>query len=107
MTGEDNSFDKAFYNELVSCIEKYDRELVDVVNAQWQGFKSYAKTGGNPGVDDWIRCDQYGVRIFSKLLLIFQEKNEAINTNINISTAFSRAQLYSTRVRRYSNMGTV
>ena len=74
MTGEDNSFDKAFYNELVSCIEKYDRELVDVVNAQWQGFKSYAKTGGNPGVDDWIRCDQYGVRIFLNDFKYFKRK---------------------------------
>ena len=71
MTGEDNSFDSRFYNELVSCIGKYDPELLDVVNAQWKGFKIYAETGGNPGVDDWIRCDQYGVRIFLKTYQIF------------------------------------
>ena len=42
MTGEDDSFDKSFYNELVSCINKYDPELMDVINAQWKGFRSYA-----------------------------------------------------------------
>ena len=42
MTGEDDSFDKSFYNELVSCSNKYDPELMDVINAQWKGFRSYA-----------------------------------------------------------------
>ena len=57
MTGEEHSFDKVFYNELVQCIEKYDPKLIDVVNSQWLGFKTYANKGGNPGTDDWIRCD--------------------------------------------------
>ena len=61
MTGENDSFDQAFYNELVTCIAKYDRELMDVVNAQWKGFRTYAENGGNPGVDDWLKCDHYGV----------------------------------------------
>ena len=97
MIGEDNSFDSTFYNELVSCIGKYNLELVDVVNAEWKWFKTYAKTGGNPGVDDWIRCDQYGVRILLKTYQIFWEgvvsrisKDVRRNIIINISTAFSR-----------------
>ena len=57
MTGEEHSFDKVFYNELVQCIEQYDPKLIDVVNSQWLGFKTYANKGGNPGTDDWIRCD--------------------------------------------------
>ena len=57
MTGEEDSFDKSFYKELVACIEHYDAKLLDVVNSQWKGFKEYARNGGNPGVDDWIGCD--------------------------------------------------
>ena len=57
MTGEKDSFDKSFYNELVPCIEQYGVKLLDVVNSQWSGFKVYASNGGNPGVDDWIGCD--------------------------------------------------
>ena len=74
MTGEDDSFDQSFYKELVTCIEKYDNELIDVINAQWKGFRSYAEAGGNPGIDDWLRCDQYGVSCFKfthKFLLDF------------------------------------
>ena len=57
MTGQKNSFDSAFYNELVQCIEKYDARLLGVINSQWRGFRSYANNGGNPGIDDWISCD--------------------------------------------------
>ena len=57
MTGEEDSFDKSFYKELVACIEHYDAKLLDVVNSQWKGFKEYARKGGNPGVDDWTGCD--------------------------------------------------
>ena len=52
-----NSFDTAFYNELVQCIERYDARLLGVINSQWRGFRSYANAGGNPGIDDWISCD--------------------------------------------------
>ena len=57
MTGQKNSFDAAFYNELVQCIERYDARLLGVINSQWRGFRSYANNGGNPGIDDWISCD--------------------------------------------------
>ena len=71
MTGEDDSFDKSFYNELISCINKYDPELMDVINAQWKGFRTYAEDGGNPGVDDWQRCDQYGVSNIKSMKIDF------------------------------------
>ena len=57
MTGQDDSFDREFYDELVQCIQKYDTQLLNVINAQWNGFKLYANRGGNPGVDDWVRCE--------------------------------------------------
>ena len=50
MTGEDDSFDKSFYNELVSCIKKYDPELMDVIDAQWKGFRTYAEKGEIQGL---------------------------------------------------------
>ena len=77
MTGEEESFDKIFYEQLVECIEQYDDKLVDVVNSQWMGFRKYANNGGNPGVDDWIGCDTYTVQnivTYIEKIHIFTEK---------------------------------
>ena len=59
MTGEEY-FDHDFYDELLGCLYTLDSKLIESVNAQWGGFKRYANTGGNPGIDDWISCDMKG-----------------------------------------------
>jgi hypothetical protein len=61
MTGED-SFDRAFYDEISSCLFYLDQKLVESVNGQWSGFKEYAATRGNPGIDDWKQCELEGVK---------------------------------------------
>ena len=68
MTGED-VFDHAFYDELLGCLYTLDSKLIDSVNGQWLGFRKYAETGGDPGIDEWIRCELQGVR-FHQIRLI-------------------------------------
>jgi len=72
MTGED-SFDRAFYDEISSCLSYLDSKLVESVNGQWSGFKEYAATRGNPGIDDWKQCELEGVKsiIFSCRINIY------------------------------------
>ena len=61
MTGED-TFDHEYYDELLGCLYTLDPKLIESTNAQWSGFKEYANTGGNPGIDEWKGCDLRGVR---------------------------------------------
>ena len=61
MTGEE-TFDHAYYDELVGCLYTLDPKLIESTNAQWLGFKKYASTGGNPGIDEWKSCPLQGVR---------------------------------------------
>ena len=64
MTDEDTFFDLEFYDELVTCLNTLDPNLLESVNGQWSGFKEYAATGGNPNIDppdNWKRCELAGV----------------------------------------------
>ena len=68
MTGQE-AFDPEFYQQLVPCIEQFDPKLMESVNAQWTGFKTFASTGGNPSENDvWKRCDNR-LQVNSKLIL--------------------------------------
>ena len=108
MTGEEHSFDKVFYNELVQCIEKYDPKLIDVVNSQWLGFKAYANKGGNPGTDDWIRCDtrvHLILRILNILRLIWFNVFEKSLDIIYFVTFYSQHFLeHNCTVQAYGNI---
>ena len=69
MTGQE-LFDREFYDEILSCLSFLDTRLVESVNGQWAGFKEYAATRGNPGIDDWKRCELQGVTLLTFPCLI-------------------------------------
>ena len=61
MTGNDK-FNQTFYDKLLGCLHTLDHTLIKSINAQWSGFKEYARTGGKPVIDEWKGCQLREVR---------------------------------------------
>merc|ERR1711935_233161 len=57
MTGEP-TFDQAFYDELVACMDVIDPRLHESTGAQWDGMIKYSSTQGDPSRNDtWVQCE--------------------------------------------------
>ena len=49
-------FGHELYDELVQCTKRLDPRLLESVNAQWAGLRTFAANGGIPDKDEWHRC---------------------------------------------------
>ncbi len=51
------SFDDDFYGELVECFDRFDPNLMEAQDTEWDGMLKFAETGGTK-VDKWLNCTQ-------------------------------------------------
>ena len=56
-------FDREFLYKLVKCFNYLDPKLLASVNAQWKGFKTFARSDGVQGKGGkWTRCHENGTQ---------------------------------------------
>ena len=51
-----DKINRRFLSELVNCLNELDPNLLESVNAQWEGFKKFSKVEGG----EWKRCHLNG-----------------------------------------------
>ena len=62
-----DKINRRFLSELVNCLNELDPNLLESVNAQWEGFKKFSKVEGG----DWKHCHLNGTHQ-GKLLISFR-----------------------------------
>ena len=79
MTGSHEPFDPAFYERLVTCLNKIEEpRLLKAVDAQWQGFLDYSDTHGSES-DPWPACNDPALVSCDKAVELFSQVNRAAN----------------------------
>lgn len=53
-------FNEKTYEDMTTCFEKFDPNLLTAQDKEWQGMMDYAASGGQEG-DAWLPCDQGSV----------------------------------------------
>ena len=62
-----DNINRRFLSELVNCLNELDPNLLESVNAQWEGFKKFSKVEAG----DWKHCHLNGTQQ-GKLLISFR-----------------------------------
>ena len=59
-----DKINRTFLSELVTCLNELDPNLLESVNAQWEGFKKFSKVEDG----DWKHCHLNGTDLVKSLM---------------------------------------
>ena len=59
-----DKINRRFLSELVTCLNELDPNLLESVNAQWEGFKKFSKLEDG----DWKHCHLNGTDLVKSLI---------------------------------------